>query len=231
MRILAVDTSGPSQSVALLEDERCLVENFEARPPSHSETLIASIQRALDSVSWKLSDLDLLAVSSGPGSFTGLRIGISTVKGLSRALGKPVVGVSTLLALGRPHLSQGRTVIACLDARCGEVYAGAYSGIPQSPIEVLADGAWPIENFLQHLSEIPGQKLILGDALSVYRARFEGLGQITEGGGEVRVSAAEVGRLGLALFREGKATEGRHLQARYHRVSEAENRLRKTEGV
>jgi len=224
MRILALDTSGASQSVALLEEERCLRENFEARPPSHSETLIASIQNALDALGWRLGDLDLFAVSAGPGSFTGLRIGISTVKGLARALGKPVVGVSTLLALVRPRLAAGRTVIACLDARCGEVYAGAYAGVPEAPVEVLADRAWPIESFLQHLGEIPGEKWFLGDALSAYPGRFAGLGRILEGGEAARVSAAEVGRLALSLFREGKAVEGSQLQVRYLRVSEAENR-------
>ncbi|MCC7343489.1 MAG: tRNA (adenosine(37)-N6)-threonylcarbamoyltransferase complex dimerization subunit type 1 TsaB [Deltaproteobacteria bacterium] len=224
MRILALDTSGLSQSVALLEDERCLRENFEARPPSHSETLIASIQNALDALGWRLADLDLLAVSAGPGSFTGLRIGISTIKGLARALGKPVVGVSTLLALVRPRLAAGGTVVACLDARCGEVYAGAYAGVPVAPVEVLADGAWPIEAFLQHLKEIPGEKWILGDALSAYPGRFTALGQAMEGGEGARVSAAEVGRLALSLFREGKAVEGARLQVRYLRGSEAENR-------
>ncbi|MCC6272252.1 MAG: tRNA (adenosine(37)-N6)-threonylcarbamoyltransferase complex dimerization subunit type 1 TsaB [Deltaproteobacteria bacterium] len=224
MRILALDTSGASQSVALLEDERCLRENFEARPSSHSETLIASIQNALDALGWRLADLDLLAVSAGPGSFTGLRIGISTVKGLARVLEKPVVGVSTLLALVRPHLASGRTVVACLDARCGEVYAGAYTGSPEAPEEVLADRAWPIEAFLQHLGKIPGETWLLGDALSAYPGRFAGLGRMMEGGEGARVSAAEVGRLAFCQFREGKEEEGGRLQVRYLRVSEAENR-------
>lgn len=230
MRILAVDTSGPSQSVAVLEDERCLKEVFDPQPPSHSETLLASIQTALDAASWSLTAVDLFAVTEGPGSFTGLRIGLSTVKGLCRALGKPVAGVSTLLALTLAWLEEGKTVVACLDARCGEVYAGGYTGRPERPEQVLPDRAWPIEGFLQNLSELPGKKFILGDGLLLYRDRFLGMAEPLPEGESARVRAASVGRLGLAQYRSGKTLDGPRLQAHYLRVSEAENRLKKGTG-
>ncbi|MFO1463746.1 MAG: tRNA (adenosine(37)-N6)-threonylcarbamoyltransferase complex dimerization subunit type 1 TsaB [bacterium] len=225
MRLLALDTSGASQSVALLEDERCLHESFDPQPVSHSETLLRSVDAALQTVSWRLGDLDLFAVSAGPGSFTGLRIGMSTLKGLSLATGKPAVGVSALQALALPRLVPELWVVPCLDARCGEVYAGAYRGSPEDIKIGLEDRAWPIEVFLQHLAELPGDKLVLGNALVAYRERFSGLAQTGEEQESVRASS--VGRLALRAFRAGGAGI---LQPRYLRASEAENRLARKPG-
>lgn len=227
MKVLAVDTSGPSQGVALMEDERCLKEIFDPHPSSHSETLLVSIEEALQNLGWKLPDIDLFAVSVGPGSFTGLRIGISTVKGLCRALHKPVVGVSTLLALARPKLEEGRLVVPCLDARCGEVYAAVYSGVGGDPTAISEDRAWPIEGFLQHLEAVSGEKLILGDALSVYRARFSELADCRVEDEVARVKARDVALLGITAFHRGQGETGGQLQPKYLRVSEAENRLRR----
>jgi len=221
MRILALDTSGASQSVAVLEDERCLHEIFDPRPSSHSETLLPTIQECLRVAQVSLEGLDAFAATAGPGSFTGLRIGLSSVQALSRATGKPAFGISTLLALAFPNLGGKVGVVPCLDARCGEVYAGVYSGTREAPVEKVADRAWPIEVFLQHLAELPGEKLVLGNALEAYRDRFQGLAQLGQGNEAVR--ASHVGYLAWAIARRGGAQAP--LQARYLRASEAENRL------
>lgn len=221
MRILALDTSGVSQSVALLQDDRCLHEVFDPKPSSHSETLLPSIQACLQAVALPLQDIDAFAVTVGPGSFTGLRIGLSSVQALSRATGKPAFGVSTLLALAYPNLRSERWVVPCLDARCGEVYAAVYGGVPEAPVEKTADRAWPIELFLQHLKELPGDKLALGNALEAYRERIQGFASL--GRGDEAVQASVVGRLARAMAEKGEPPVP--LQARYLRASEAENRL------
>lgn len=126
MRILAVDTASLNASVATL-DEGCLrAELLLATNQTHSRHLMSLIDEALVLSSWPLKTVDGFAVTLGPGSFTGLRIGISTVKGLCMATGKPAVGVSSLKALAYQCAFEGLTVCVLLDGRKGEVYFARY---------------------------------------------------------------------------------------------------------
>ena len=126
MRILAVDTATKSCSVAVVQEKSLLAEITTARKQTHSKHLMEMINRALGVSGLTLSELDGFAVTRGPGTFTGLRIGISSVKGLSAASGKPIVGVSSLDALAVqvpyfPHI-----ICPLIDARRGEVYFSRY---------------------------------------------------------------------------------------------------------
>lgn len=124
---LAVDTSSLSGSVALLEDGSCLAEDTCVNAGLHAKWLLPSIDGLLKVVGTQIEKIDIFALTIGPGAFTGLRIGISTVKGLARALGKEVSGVSTLAALAMNFKETGMMVCPVLDARKGEVYAAVYS--------------------------------------------------------------------------------------------------------
>jgi tRNA threonylcarbamoyladenosine biosynthesis protein TsaB len=229
MRLLAIDTSGRSQGVAALDGEELLHESLLLKPASHSETLLASIDSALTSVGWRLEEVDGYVLSVGPGSFTGLRIGMSTVKGFCARYPRPVVGVSTLMALAFPLLETSAFVIPCLDAHCGEVFSGIYSRDQDFPVAVEADRAWPAEEWIERLKKIPGKRLLVGDAVPVYRQRLEeisGLESMEEGRYD-HVSPAAMGKLGLRLFQQGKAVPATDLKPEYLRASEAENRLRR----
>lgn len=126
MKILAIDTATPSCSVALMDDDVLLAEFSFGGGRTHARHLVPMVQTVLEGAAVVLSDIDALAVTRGPGSFTGLRIGLATAKGLAQGLDRPIVGVSTLEALAHqvgptPHL-----IVAMIDARRSQVYCARY---------------------------------------------------------------------------------------------------------
>ena len=126
MKILALDTATDSCSVAATDDGALSAELTIRKNQTHSKHLMELVHSVLEIAGFGVADLDGLAVTIGPGSFTGLRIGISTIKGLAHALGKPVVGVSTLKALAWQCGQTSYLICPLLDARKGEVYAATY---------------------------------------------------------------------------------------------------------
>lgn len=144
MRILAADTCTASGSIAFLDGERTILEWTLHSAQTHNRRLLKTIHSLLEEVSWSLDDIDAFAVTRGPGSFTGLRIGLTTMKTLAWALGKPFIGVTSLEALAAP-LATGSLPICCLlDAQKQQVYCGRF--LPDGkgtlslthPYEVLA---------------------------------------------------------------------------------------------
>jgi tRNA threonylcarbamoyladenosine biosynthesis protein TsaB len=128
MNLLAIDTSTTSCSVALFNGDHLLAENVYTAGTTHSRHLMSMIHGILERCRWGPSDIGGIAVTRGPGTFTGLRIGISTAKGLAAATGVPVVGVSSLAALAVPLALLDCPVVAMIDARRGEVYYTHYRG-------------------------------------------------------------------------------------------------------
>ena len=126
MRILAVDTATPCCSVALSEDGEVRAAAVDAGGVTHSRHLMGLIDGVMASAAWRVDQLDGFGVTRGPGSFTGIRIGMSAVMGLAQAVARPVVGVSVLEALAWPLSQSGYPVCALIDARRGEVYCGVY---------------------------------------------------------------------------------------------------------
>ncbi len=141
---LACDTSTTVETVALVEGDRVTAELSLMSPGTTSRRLAVDIRDLLASRNLAVSDIDLLVASIGPGSFTGVRITLATMKGLAFATGKPIVGVPSLDALARPLFGRGPAVLAALDARRAEVYAAAFASDGQpifaaaamSPVEV-----------------------------------------------------------------------------------------------
>ena len=172
VKILAVDSSTLAGSVALCEVEILVVESLLNVRSTHSENLLGQIETLLAAAGWALDDLDLLAAVTGPGSFTGLRIGIATVKGLAQVLERPVVGVSSLqtLAMNAPLASV--PVCAFLDARKKEVYTQLFdcqNGLPQplGPARVVPPAA--------ALEALKGEVLFVGSGVAAYRTQIEEL--------------------------------------------------------
>src|SRR5690554_2851797 len=126
MKILAIDSSSVVAGVAVLADDQLLYEAYHHHKRNHSEILLPLIEEALLSSGIHLSELDLYAVSGGPGSFTGLRIGISTIKGLAQAVEKPVVSVPTLDALAWNSIGMEGLICPIMDARRDQVYTSLY---------------------------------------------------------------------------------------------------------
>lgn len=126
LRVLAIDTSTSITAVAVTEGTRVLAEDHAPSEERHGNVILPRVQAVLAAASLQLAELDLLAVGVGPGSFTGLRVGLSTVKGLAFALGKPVCGVSSLEAIALAALEHAPQVAVLIDAFKSEVYAGVF---------------------------------------------------------------------------------------------------------
>lgn len=165
-KILAVDSSSMTGSVALCQGEQLVAESLLNVRSTHSEKLLKQIALLLAEVGWQLSELDLLVAVTGPGSFTGLRIGITTIKGLAAVLDKPVVGVSSLemLAMNLPLCAT--PICVFLDARKDEVYTQLFHWTEQGPVAVGVPRVAPPEQILRQLSS---PVALVGDGVPRYR--------------------------------------------------------------
>lgn len=226
MRLLAVETSSLTGAVALLDGETVVAECRLNVSVTHGERLLATIDRVLVAARWRLEDLDALAVATGPGSFTGLRIGVATLKGLAFATGKPVVAVPTLDALAWSLPFAAHPVCPVLDARRGEVYTALYrtrDGWLErlSPYRAVEPRALAEEL----AREAPGPIVLLGDGAMTYRTIWTevlGAAACLAPGSHRLPSAASLGLLALAAFRRGETTDPATLTPLYVRPSEAE---------
>ncbi len=170
MNILAVDTSALTATVAIIKDGVSVFENNITNALTHSETLMPMINYALKSIELAPEDIDLFAVSCGPGSFTGVRIGVSAIKALAYALDKPVFGINTLKALAY-NLSVLENVPVCpiMDARRSQVYNAIYRFKNGEPEEVAEPGALSVDELCELITE---PTYFVGDGVCVYKDRI-----------------------------------------------------------
>lgn len=221
--VLAIETATRVLSVALLQGRRVVAELSAEGPRVHSERLLPAIDRVLGEAECRLEDVDALAVSAGPGSFTGLRIGMATIKGLAFGEARAVVPVSTLAALRLAAAAAPGPVASRLDARRGELYAGAWQGPgpeapPLWPESVLAPAA-----IAERLPE--GSTLVVGEdaaagAEAVLEARPGAFARV--GAPEVGARAPWIGSLALDALAAGQTVAADALLPRYLRRAEAE---------
>ena len=221
MKVLALDTSTLTASVALVEDDTVLAAGaVDTRQGAASERLMPLVADVLARAGVSPRDLDAVAVGAGPGSFTGLRIGMATAKGIAFAAGIPLWAVSSLAALALGAVRRGATgpVLAVLDARRGELYAGLFAPdlTPLAPERVLSPAALATE--ITNLTTVQCTVVrLVGDALDVYRTELAGIGTAMA---EPRTpGAVEVAALALAGSREDVLGTG---APTYIRPSEAE---------
>ena len=226
MRLLAVESSTLTGAVALLEGDTVVAESRLNIAVTHSERLLTAVDRLLTGVCWRLQDVDGLAVAVGPGSFTGLRIGVSTMKSLAFATGKPLVGVPTLDALAWTLPFATHPVCPILDAKKGEVYTGLYrtdAGRLERlwSYRALAPGTLADELRRGGL----GPVIFVGDAVAPFRQL---LGDALGAGARFAPpahrlpSAATVGDLARHALERGEAADPAVLVPLYVRRSEAE---------
>jgi tRNA threonylcarbamoyladenosine biosynthesis protein TsaB len=226
MRLLAIETSTVTGAVALLETGRVVAESRVSIAVTHGERLMAAIDGVLRSARWELADVQAFAVALGPGSFTGLRIGLSTIKGLAFATGKPVVGVPTLDALAWRLPYCAYPVCPVLDARKNEVYAALYR-TREGWLELLAaPRAVPPATLAEELRDATeGPLVFVGDAVLPFGTVFvEVLGpRALLAPADLRLpSAVTVGELGASALARGEPADPADLVPLYVRPSEAE---------
>lgn len=174
MRIFAMDTSGPVAGVALYEDGVLTHEIVASHGLTHSQTIMPMADDALSAAGIRPGDVDLFAAVAGPGSFTGVRIGVCTVKALAHAAQKPCLGLDALEVLALGASGFPGTVCPILDARRGQVYCAAFdaSQMGKRPVRLLPDRAVALEEFLETLPG-EGQLLFLGDGLKAHMPAVE----------------------------------------------------------
>ena len=169
MNILAMDTSGPYASVALMQRGTITHEENARHGLTHSQTVLPMAQRALESAGLRAADVDIFACTVGPGSFTGVRIGVTTVKALAHATGALALGVDALEALAYGAAGFGGVIAPMFDARRGQVYAAAFGG--GARFERLRDDlAAPVEEFVSALPA--GEVMFLGDGADACRDKL-----------------------------------------------------------
>jgi tRNA threonylcarbamoyladenosine biosynthesis protein TsaB len=167
MKLLAIDTSTKVAGAALMEDGRLVCETNLACGLTHSERLMALVDGCLRLAGWNPGDIDIVAAVSGPGSFTGVRIGVATAKGIAEALGKPVVPVNTLEALAASFVGFGSVVAPLLDARREQVYCAIYDGGLR---ELLPPCAMRLDELLRHPAVAGAQAVMFaGDGAAAFR--------------------------------------------------------------
>ncbi|HXV59286.1 MAG TPA: tRNA (adenosine(37)-N6)-threonylcarbamoyltransferase complex dimerization subunit type 1 TsaB [Vicinamibacteria bacterium] len=222
MRVLAVDTTGAHGSVALLDGtELAGVIGIRTARPQHAERLLATVDDLLERSPGGIAGIDGFAVVVGPGSFTGLRIGISTVEGLAYALKRPVVGVSSLDATAFRHRFQAGLIVSVIEAYRGDVYARCYVS---NGFE-LVPGMEPVceepSRFVERLDEPPAvvAGTGLGRCASCFHDRF---GDVVRLADASFFLAEEVARLGTERLARGESAPLGGLEALYVRPSEAE---------
>lgn len=222
MRIIAIETATLVGSIAIIDDERVISELTLNVKATHSEKLMAAMDYLMNASGLTVNDMDGIAVSIGPGSFTGLRIGLSAAKGLSYASGKPLIGIPTLDALASNLPFSRYLVCPILDARKGEVYAALY----RVSEKVTDDMAVKPASLIEMIKE---DTLFLGDGVSAYRNLLKE--QLRELYHEAPLplqlpKASNVATLALKRLRNNDVNDPFALVPMYIRKSEAELKLK-----
>ncbi len=177
MLILAFESSAKAASAALVRDGRLLSQSTQISALTHSRTLLPMAEDLLKNSDLSIRDVDAFAVAQGPGSFTGVRIGVSTVKGLSWAADKPCVGVSTLEAMAWHGLAAGGFICPVMDARRSQVYNALFELSDGRPVRLCEDRAIALPLLAQELRALPSPAFLVGDgaALTADYLRGEGV--------------------------------------------------------
>jgi tRNA threonylcarbamoyladenosine biosynthesis protein TsaB len=225
MLVLAVDTTTRFGSVALVSEEKLAAEVNYASPSSHSRQVFQAMDEVLKLAGENLDHLDGLAVAAGPGSFTGIRIGLSLVKALALASKKPVARVSSLDALAQKLVLPGvDLIVPMVDARKGEIFACAFKLVNSELEEIIRPGAYDPEIFLELLPENYSIHLI-GTGVDLFRLLINTkLGPRAKVIGRSYHIAAEVGKLGLEILKNGRGLVPDQLEPIYYRKAQAEER-------
>lgn len=221
--MLAIESATSEPSVALLSGPKVLAERTGPRGASPAEVVLPAVEAVLREAQVALASVSLFAVAIGPGSFTGLRVGLASVKGLAFASGTQVAAVPTLEALCFAAGSAAAPVAALLDARRGEVYAAAYG--PGADVDAAAalvpEGLYLPAAFAARL---PAGCRLVGDGALLHATTLGSMGFASVGPTSAGCAAAAVGRLGLRLLARGEVHDPARLVPRYLRRAEAEAR-------
>ncbi len=222
MRILAVDTSAVSAGVAIIDENKILSECSTNTGLTHSRTLMPMIESALKNSEIALDSVDFFACSKGPGSFTGIRIGVAAIKGLSDGTGKKCIPVSTLEALAYNLIGRDCLAVSVMDARCNQVYCGIFKVEGEKVQRLTEDEALKIEYLGEKLKAFSGEIVFVGDGAELcYKAlgyKKAPINMMYQKGSSVALAA-------LNYLKENEPIDGSLLMPSYLRLPQAEREL------
>ena len=227
MKVLGIETSGLVGNIAVCDGNRVVARKLYGKNFSHGKEIISSLESLFNEAKWEPGDIDLIAVSTGPGSYTGLRVGVTCAKTLAYGLGKPVIDVPTLDVLVENVEGNGaKTICPVLDAKRKSVYACIYE---RSGNESRKSTDFLIISAGDLIKILPESTLIFGDGIAPYRDIFTQKNlTIVEDEKLCIADATDVARLGLERYEQGIRCEINALAPLYLRKSEAEERLKES---
>ena len=225
MKVLGIDSSGMVATVAVVEDTQMLAEYTINYKKTHSQTLLPMLDEVAKMIELDLNTIDAIAVAAGPGSFTGLRIGSATAKGLGLALKKPLVSIPTLEGIAYNFCGSEKVICPMMDARRSQVYTGIYE-FQGNTLKVLEDQmAVPVEEVLEKLNQTGREVILAGDGVPVYLELIEKnlkVPYLLAPAHLNRQRAGAVAVLGIQYAKEGKLESAMEHQPDYLRLSQAE---------
>ncbi len=225
MRILALDSSGLVASVAIASEDALLAEYTVNFKKTHSQTLLPMLDEIVRMVDLDLSEVDAIAITSGPGSFTGLRIGSATAKGLGLALDKPIISVPTVDSLAYNLYGTNRMICPIMDARRDQVYTGLYEFINDKLVVISPQKAVGIDEIIEEIDSIGRDVIFLGDGVPIHRDRISENIKVGFSFAPLHMNrqrAGAVAALGLEYYKENRVETAAEHQPVYLRVSQAE---------
>ncbi len=229
MKILGLDSSGLVASVAIVENDTVVAEYTTDYKKTHSQTLLPMLEELRDMIELDMESLDAIAIAAGPGSFTGLRIGAATAKGLGLALGKPLVEVPTLEGLAYNLWGTSSLICPLMDARRNQVYTGIYEFVRNGQamdLQVVREQcAIDIAEVIAELNQLGRDVIFLGDGVPVYGKVIEEQMRVPFSyapAGNNRQRASSVAALGAVYYAKGKTVTAAEHQPEYLRKSQAE---------
>lgn len=232
MNILGIDSSGLVASAALLCGDILVGEYTIHNKKTHSQTLLPMIEAMLKMADFSVKELDAIAVAAGPGSFTGLRIGASTAKGLGQALSIPLIAVPTLEGLAYNLAGADALVCAMMDARRNQAYYAIYEVNETLPVTVTEPAAAPIEEVIRQVNETARKTIFVGDGVPVFRERLEEELTVSYAWAADSVryqKAASIASLGKSYMQRGKSMPAKDFAPIYLRLSQAERERQERE--
>jgi tRNA threonylcarbamoyladenosine biosynthesis protein TsaB len=228
MKILALDSSGLVASVAVVSEDQLLAEYTINHKKTHSQTLLPMMDEIVKMIELDIKDIDAIAVAAGPGSFTGLRIGSSTAKGLGLALNKPIIPVPTVDGLAFNLYGTDKLICPIMDARRNQVYTGLYEFKDIEFTSVEPQQVIGIDEIAEKINEIGRAVIFLGDGVEVYQEQLKTLMKVPYSFAPLHLSkqrAGAIGALGVIYFKKGLVEEADLHQPTYLRLSQAEREL------
>lgn len=228
MKVLAFDSSGLVASVALVTESELIAEYTVNYKKTHSQTLMPMLDEIKKTANIDLKDIDGIAIAKGPGSFTGLRIGAATVKGLGMVLNKPIIPVPTLDGLAYNLYKAKGIICPLMDARRNQVYTGLYKWDNDEFVVISQQKVVEIEEIAKEINVVSEEVIFLGDGVQVFKDQFKDLIEVPYSFAPAHLSkqrAGAIGALAIDYLKSGIVVDADDFAPTYLRKSQAEREL------